>query len=166
MNTFTRLMRHLMTTSLAGRRAFPDTTLQAIENVIAEGERRHRAEVRVIVESSLPLGAVLRSMTARQRALALFAQYGVWDTEDNCGVLVYVNLADHKVEIVADRGIDRRVAQDEWQEICRDMTGGFRHGAFLQSTLDAIGSINALLEQHFPDDGSSTNQLSDKPLVL
>lgn len=166
MNTLARTFRHLTTTSIAGRRAFPNATLQAIEHAIAGSEQRHRAEVRVIVESALPLGAVLRRMTARERALALFARYGIWDTEENCGVLVYVNLADRKVEIVTDRGIGKKVSQEEWQVICDVMTNGFRQGAFLQSTMDALGSINSLLEQHFPDDGSRLNQLPDRPLVL
>lgn len=166
MNTFKRLVRHLATTSASGRRAFPNATLQAIEHAIADSERRHRAEVRLIVESSLTLREILRHTTSRQRALALFAQYGIWDTEDNCGVLVYINLADRKVEIVTDRGIGKKVAHDQWQDICDAMTNGFKKGSYLQSTLDALGSINALLERHFPDDGSRLNQLPDRPLVL
>ena len=166
MNTFKRLIRHLATTSASGRRAFPNATLQAIEHAIAESERCHRAEVRVIVESSLTWREVLRGTASRDRALVLFAQYGIWDTEENCGVLVYINLADRKVEIVTDRGIGKKVEQQEWQTICNTMTDGFRQGTYLQSTLDAIQHINVLLVRHFPDDGSRLNQLPDRPLVL
>ena len=166
MNTFTRFFKHLITTSAAGKRAFPQDVLHAIEQEIHRGESRHRAEIRLIVEPAFPVGAVLRRRTSRQRAIALFAQYGVWDTEENCGVLVYVNLADRKVEIVTDRGIGKKVKPDDWHAICNDMARGFGKGAFLESSLVALGRINALLEQHFPGTGSRPNQLSNRPLVL
>lgn len=166
MNTFTRLIRHMSATAAAGRRAFPSATLRLIEQAIAEGETLHRAEVRLIVEPSLTAGEVLRRTTSRERALALFAQYGIWDTEENSGVLVYINLADHKVEIVTDRGIGKKVQAEEWRALCQDMTSGFRRGVFLESTLAALAKINALLQQHFPDDGSLANQLPNRPLML
>ncbi|UUZ50200.1 hypothetical protein LP420_09650 [Massilia sp. B-10] len=53
----------------------------------------------------MPSELIWADTSIRQRAVGLFAEYGVWDTEDNCGVLIYVNLAERKVEIVADRQI-------------------------------------------------------------
>lgn len=166
MNTLSRLLRHLFTTTAAGRRIFPDASLQAIEDVITEGEKRHRAEVRMIVEPSLDLPAVWNGMSSRDRARELFAHHGVWDTEENCGVLVYVNLADHKVEIVADRGVGRVVPAAQWQAICRTMTQGFAQGNYHDSAIAALKDLNALLEQHYPDDGSGKNQLSNRPIML
>jgi uncharacterized membrane protein len=166
MKTLSRLLKHLRTTSAAGRRSFPPTTLKAIEETIAAGETRHRAEVRLIVEPALDMQAVLGGVQARERARELFAHYRVWDTEENCGVLVYVNLADRQVEIVADRGVGKVVAAKEWHAICRTMTQGFAQGAFHDSVIAALTQLNALLEKHYPDDGSTRNQLSDKPVVL
>lgn len=166
MKTLPRLFTHLRTTSAAGRRAFPPATLKAIEETIAAGEKQHRAEVRLIVEPSLDMQAVLSGMPARERARELFAHYRVWDTEENCGVLVYVNLADRQVEIVADRGVGKVVAAKEWHAICRTMTQGFAQGVFHDSVIAALTQLNALLEKHYPDDGSTRNQLSDKPVVL
>lgn len=166
MKTFARLFRHLSTTSLAGKKAFPPETLKAIEREIAQGERRHRAEVKLIIEPALPLFAVLQGMSSRERARELFAHYRVWDTEENCGVLVYVNLADHKVEIVADRDAGRTVAASDWQSVCRTLTKGFAEGNFHDSTIAALAQLNGLLEQHYPDDGATANELPDKPLVL
>lgn len=166
MNTLTRLFRHLRTTTAAGRRAFPDTTLKAIEEAITHGETRHRAEVRIVVEPSLPMQAVLSGMSPRERARELFAQYHVWDTEENCGVLVYVNLADHQVEIVADRGVGRVVSAGDWEAICRTMTKGFARGEYQKSVIAALEELNALLQKHYPDDGSVHNQLSNKPVML
>lgn len=166
MSTFSRILRHLCTTSAAGRRAFPPQALQAIEEAIAEGETRHRAEVRVVVEPGLDLQAVLNGVTPRERARELFAHYGVWDTEDNCGVLVYINLADHQVEIVADRGVGRLVSAEEWNAVCKTMTQGFARGDYQASVMAAIGELNGMLCRLYPDDGSTHNQLPDRPVML
>lgn len=166
MNTLSRFFKHLTTTIGFGRRAFPEESLKAIEDAIADGEKRHRAEIRVIVEPSLAVLAVLGGQSPRERARELFAHYGVWDTEENCGVLVYINLADHQVEIVADRGIGRTVAAQDWQAICRTMTQGFARGDYHNSTLAALAQLNALLQEHYPDDGSTRNQLANRPVMI
>ncbi|MBS1169155.1 MAG: hypothetical protein H6R01_73 [Burkholderiaceae bacterium] len=166
MGTISRLMRHLLTTSSAGKRAFPPATLRAIEAAIAEGEARHRAEVSFIVEHSLPLHELLHRTGTRQRALDLFARYRVWDTEENCGVLLYLNLADRKLEIVADRGVAGQIGNDDWNAVCQTMTQGFAQDEFHHSSLAALAQLNALLALHYPADGERVNQLSDKPILL
>ena len=161
-----RAWRHLGSSSAEARRAFPETTLSAITEAITAGEQTHRGEVRLIVEKALPFDDAWDGVSNRQRALALFADYGVWDTEDNCGVLIYINLAEHKVDIVADRGIDRKIDSATWQAVCRTMTEGFKEGRFHEATLAAIGQVNDLLRQHFPANGGRANELPDKPLML
>lgn len=166
MHTLKRLFKHLFTTTAAGRRVFPEDALKAIEETIAEGETRHRAEVHMIVEPALDAQAVLNGMSSRERARELFSDYRVWDTEENCGVLVYINLADHKVEIVADRGVGREIPAGEWEVICRTMTQGFARGEYRESVIGALRRLNSLLEQHYPDDGSAHNQLPNRPVML
>ncbi|MFJ3045494.1 TPM domain-containing protein [Herbaspirillum chlorophenolicum] len=164
-----RMLRHLAGTHAVARRAFPSATLKAIQAGIGEGEKQHRAQVRMIVETSLSLGAVWRGESSRQRAHELFSRYRIWDTEENCGVLVYVNLADHKVEIVADRGVSRVVTRQQWQDVCRAMTAGYAHGAYHESTLQALEQLHVLLAGAMPRDSGDTagaNELSDKPLIL
>jgi uncharacterized membrane protein len=161
-----RTLRHVRSSASAARRAFPPATLKAITEAITAGEQTHRGEVRLIVEKALPLGLVWDGVSDRQRAIALFAQHGIWDTEEHCGVLVYVNLADHKVEIVADRGIDRKIDAATWQQVCATLTAGYARGEFHDSTLAAIGQVNELLRQHFPANGSRPNELPDEPIML
>ena len=161
-----RALRHLTTTAAAGRRAFPAASLAAIQETISKGELVHSAEVRLIVEVALGVEAVFRDTGNRARALALFAQYGIWDTEENCGVLIYVNLAERAVEIVADRNVARRVKPAEWESICQTMTRGFGVGAFHESTLVALNALNELLRQHFPSTGARPNQLSNDALIV
>ena len=161
-----RVIRHWRSTKADAQRAFPEQTLAAAAQAITGGEQTHRGEVRFIVEAALPTDEVWDGITNRQRALALFADYGVWDTEDNCGVLIYVNLAEHKVDIVADRGIDRKIDSATWQAICRTMTDGFRQGNYHDATVAAIEQVNALLREHFPANGTRANELPDRPIML
>ena len=161
-----RVWRHWCSTAAAGRRAFPPATLKAVGAAIAAGERAHRGELRLIVEAALPLHAAWAGLANRQRAIALFAEHGVWDTEDNCGVLIYVNLAARKVDIVADRAIARRIDAATWQALCTKLTEGYAQGNFHDSTLAAIAGVNELLRSHFPATGVRANELPDQPLIL
>lgn len=161
-----RLLKHFFTTTAAGKRAFPSITLKAIENEIAAGEAMHRAEIQLMIEAALPTEAILRRISSRERAIELFSQYRVWDTEENCGVLVYINLADRKVEVVADRGVNELLAACDWQAVCQRMTQGFAQGTFNESSVAALSQLNALLKTHFPADSERPNQLPNRPLML
>lgn len=166
MNRFSRLCKHLFTTDGAGRRIFPAATLAEIEKAIAAGEQTHRAEIGCIIEPSLSMDEVWSGMSARQRAIELFSLHRIWDTEENCGVLVYINLADHKVEIIADRSIERLVQKERWHAICHTMTHAFARGHYHDGVLAALEQINGLLAEHFPATGERPNQLSNRPVIL
>jgi uncharacterized membrane protein len=162
-----RLFRHLVTDHGTAKRAFPPAALDRIQAAVADGERRHRGQVRFVVEASLPLARVLRRLPPRERALEVFGALGVWDTEDNCGVLVYLLLADRDVEVVADRGIHRLVGDAAWEGVCREMEAAFRDGRFDAGVEAGIARINALLAEHFPRvEKQGANELPDRPLVL
>ncbi len=162
-----RFFRHLATDHRSTRRAFDEATLARIEKAIAEGEQRHRGQVRFVVEASLPLARVLRQVAPRERALEVFGLLRVWDTEDNCGVLVYLLLADRDVEIVADRGIHARVGTAAWEAVCRRMEAAFRERRFAVGAEAGIAEINTLLAEHFPrGEVGGRNELPDRPIVL
>jgi uncharacterized membrane protein len=161
-----RAWHHWRSSAAQGRKAFPEQTLAEIGSAITAGELTHRGELRLVVENAMPSEAIWADVSNRQRALALFAEHGVWDTEDNCGVLIYINLAERKVDIVADRAIDRKIDAATWQAICHTMTAGFARGEFRSSTLAAVEQVNALLRQHFPANGARKNELPDHPIVM
>ncbi|HSC24519.1 MAG TPA: TPM domain-containing protein [Casimicrobiaceae bacterium] len=161
-----RMLRHVVTDHLSVRRTFSPDALRRIEQAIAASERTHRGQVCFAVEGGLPPLRVLRRLTPRERALEVFGLLRVWDTEENAGVLVYLLLADRDVEIVADRGIDRRVPRDAWQAICSRMESAFREGRFVDGVIAGIGEIGALLATHFPHTSDAPNELPDKPVVL
>lgn len=149
-------------------RAFPRRVREAIAAAIAASERRHRGEIVFAVESRLPLLAVARGLTPRRRAAQLFAALGVWETEQNSGVLIYVLLAERALEIVVDRGAARRVPQAQWDAICRAATAAFARGDHAAGALAAVDAVGDLLAAHFPagDGGRNPNELDDAPVLL
>jgi uncharacterized membrane protein len=167
MSTIRRSLRHLCSTPLQLRRSFPARTLARIEQAIKDCEQRHAGQIRFAVEAALPAHRVRAGCTPRQRALEVFAQLGVWDTEHNNGVLVYVLLADRAVEIVADRGVaGGRVAAGEWQAACRLMEQHFRAGAFEPGAVAGIEAVAEVLARHPPGARGPGNELPDAPVLL
>lgn len=140
--------------------------MRAIEKAIAEQERRHVGQLRFAVEASLPLGELARGADARTRAVEWFGRLRIWDTEHNSGVLIYLLLADRRVEIVADRGIHGKVGSAAWEGICGGMQREFAGGQYERGALAGVRAIGDLLAAHFPHSGDARNELPDKPLVL
>jgi hypothetical protein len=164
---FTRVLRHLFTGPLAVRKTFPATALTAIEHAIAQSEFGHRGEIRFAVEAGLDMLPLLRATSARERAIEVYSQLRVWDTEHNNGVLIYLLLADHNVEIVADRGIDAKVGHVKWEAICREMETHFSRGQFESGVISGIQSVGRHLTEHFPvGRESGENELPDRPVIL
>jgi len=145
---------------------FPARTLRVIESAIRECEMTHAGEIRFVVEHGLHVHALLRGQSARDRALEVFSHLRVWDTEHNNGVLIYLLLADHDVEIVADRGVHARVGGEGWEKICREMETSFREGKFEQGVLHGIRAVSVHLVKHYPAQGKGRNELDDRPVVL
>jgi uncharacterized membrane protein len=163
---FTRILRHLFMPPWRVRVTLPARMLCSIEAAIREAESAHAGEIRFAVESALPLFPLLRDQTARARALEVFSHLRVWDTEHNNGVLIYLLLADHDVEIVADRGVHARVGGEGWEKICREMETSFREGKFEQGVLHGIRAVSAHLVRHYPVQRKGKNELDNKPVVL
>jgi uncharacterized membrane protein len=161
-----RVLKHLFTPHWVARRAFPRSTLARIEGAIRESEKTHDGELRFVVEAGLHVLPLVQGIGPRQRARQVFAQLGVWDTEHNSGVLIYVQLVDRRIEIVADRGIAAQVGQAEWDAVCRAMERAFKDRLFLEGSLQAIEAMTRILARHFPPRGRNRNELPDKPVVL
>ena len=161
-----RLVRHLACDRRDVRRAFPPEALSRIERRVAEGEQRHGAEIRIAIEASLGPHRVWSGTASRDRALEVFGLLGVWDTEQNNGVLIHVLLADRAVEIVADRAAARAIEAQEWQGIAEAMTEAFRRGAFVDGVLDALARLEPQLAQAFPGGERNPDELPNRPAML
>lgn len=166
MKNIIRFFKHLFAAHWQISQRFPKHSMNAIETAILESERLHMGELRFVVESGLEWPDLFAGIQSRERALQIFSQLHVWDTEHNSGVLIYLLLADHRVEIVADRGINSRVDKSAWISICQDMECQFRTGHFESGVLLGISTITALLQQHFPAQDHNPNDLPNRPTVI
>lgn len=161
-----RALRHLLALPGAVARAFPAAAMSAIEGAIRESEKRHGGEIRFAVEAALHPGELWHGVTARARAIAVFSELGVWDTEQNNGVLLYLLLADRDVEIVADRGFNAKVTAEEWEEVCRRMEGALRQGRAADAVIAGVDALSRILARHFPPLAADRNELPDAPARL
>lgn len=161
-----RIVKHLLVTDGQVSRTFGRSTLNKIEAAIKASEAGHVGEIRFAVEGGLDGAPLFKGQSARERAIELFSQLRVWDTEHNTGVLIYLLLADRAVEIVADRGIYARVEPQAWDKVCRRMEAAFRQSNFEGGVLSGVQSVTQHLVQHFPSDSNDRNELPDQPVVL
>ena len=164
----TRIARHRCVDGTDSRHALGLAGVERLQSLIAASERVHSGEIRVCVEAGLPLSYLWQGATARERAIAVFGKLRVWDTEHNNGVLIYLLLAEHAIEIVADRGIDAHVDDAEWAAMARRMSAAFREGRFEDGLTQALEEISAVLVEHFPlaEGELDVNELPDEPVVL
>jgi len=163
-----RIWRHQWMDEADVRRVLPDAAMERLAARVAASERRHSGEIRICVEAGLPWSYLRRHASARERAVTLFGKLRVWDTAHNNGVLIYLLLAEHAIEIVADRGIDAHVDDAEWAAMAQRMGAAFREGRFEDGLMQALEEMSALLVAHFPlaENEPDTNELPDQPVVL
>ena len=162
-----RLLKHLWLDEDDTARAIPPELVERLARRVAASERRHTGEVRIYVEAGLPLSYLLRGAKPRERAVAMFGKLRIWDTEQNNGVLIYLLLAEHAIEIVADRGVARHVPHEQWQAVVEHMRAAFRAGRFEDGLTQALEEVSALLVQHFPaaPGAANVNELPDAPVL-
>jgi uncharacterized membrane protein len=161
-----RIGRHLLQHRWRERKIFPPRVLAAIEQAIKAGEATQAGQIRFVVEGALDGAPLLRDQPARERALDIFSQLRIWDTAHNNGVLIYLLLADRRVEIVADRGIDAKVGAAGWAKICADMEIDFKAGNFESGVIKGIAAVSRQLAKYFPKHGAGVNELPDAPVVM
>ena len=162
-NRFARILQHRWLDDTDSRRALPADAVARLEARVAASEQRHGGEICISVEAGLPLSYLWRRLHARQRAVTLFGKLRVWNTEHNNGVLIYLLLAEHAIEIVADRGITRRVPQATWDSLVVTMREDFRSGRFERGLMQAVDAVDGLLCRHFAlaAGESNPNELPD-----
>lgn len=166
MHPVRRFLRHVFADDRAVTRAFPPAAMEKIEQAIAANEQRHDGELRFAVEAGLPLRELVTGESARERAIELFGELRIWDTEQNCGVLIYLLLADKRVEIVADRGIHQKVGEAAWEAICGAMQREFHEGRFEHGVILGVQAISDLLATHYPPREDNADELPNRPFIV
>jgi len=165
MNRLLRILKHRWFDEHDTRRALKPEVVQRLQQRVAASERLHSGEIRVCVEAGLPLSYLWRGLRARDRAVTMFGKLRVWDTAQNNGVLIYLLLAEHAIEIVADRGLNTHVGPAQWAAIVAAMRDAFRSGRHEEGLNAAIDAVDALLRQHFAlaAGQANPNELPDEP---
>ncbi len=137
---------------------------------IHQAESGQPAELRLCVEAALPWAEIRLArrsnlqILVRQRAVDLFGQLRVWDTEHNSGVLIYVLLSEHAIEIVADRGL-RRIEPSQWQTVAQELGAGLQTGLGERALARALEQCGNLLATAGLVHGDQGNELPDAPHV-
>jgi uncharacterized membrane protein len=166
LSTLKRLARHSWYGSADAKRAVPAAMQTRLQAAIGSSEAQHSGQIRLCVEAALPISYIWRGLAARARAVTLFGKLRVWDTERNNGVLIYVLLAERKIEIVADRGLTQHVDAKTWQAVIHQMRVAFKAKRFEEGLAFAIEQVSQRLIAHFPDVAPHANELPDAPVVL
>lgn len=178
MNLTTRLLRHLWLDADDAFRLLGKDALDRLDKRIQHGELAHTGEICVCVEASLPRAMLWRhawrrepiDALVRERAIDLFSTMRVWDTADNNGVLIYVQLAEHRIEIVADRGIADQLGPTHLEAELDLIRKAFARGEYEAGLCVAIDAADRALGERFPDpeqtiSRSRGNQLPNRPVL-
>ena len=170
------LLRHCWFDESDSKRLIAPAVLGRLAGRVAASERRHSGEVRIAVEAGLPLSYLWRhcvyktpiAQLTRQRATMQFGKLRVWDTAHNNGVLIYLLLAERKIELLADRGVNAYVSEADWRAMVQRMADAFASGRFEDGLTQALEEVSAVLVAHFAQapDVSNPNELPDDPLRL
>jgi uncharacterized membrane protein len=163
-----RLLNHRRFDEGDAKRLLGPEALDRLKARVAASESAHSGEIRICIEAGLPISYLRRGAPARERAVAMFGKLRVWDTEHNNGVLIYLLLAEHAIEIVADRGLDRHAGAEAWQRVAATMQQAFRAGRFEEGLNEAVDTVGALLREHFPlaPGAVNPNELPDAPFLI
>lgn len=162
----TRILKHMLFGPITYWRYFGSTEISLLEQAIAESESLHSAQVCLAIDPAMNPWAIIRGVSPRQRAIEVFSNLGVWNTTDRNGVLLFVQLADRDIEIVADIGLNDKVPQADWEVICRKLEQQFSSANFVSGLKQAIIEISAVLATSYPTKGGTINEISDKPKIV
>ena len=128
---------------------------QEIVDAIKIAETNTSGEIRIHIEAT-------SKKEPYDRALDVFGELRMHQTEQRNGVLLYIAVDDHQFAICGDEGIDKVVANDFW-DCTRDVIAShFKNGEFKQGIIAGILNAGEQLKQYFPWQTDDTNELSNE----
>ncbi|MBU5616627.1 TPM domain-containing protein [Psychrobacter sp. TAE2020] len=164
--SFARWWRQVLFVPLLHSRWINTETIQMLTAKVTQAELGHRGEVFLVIENHLPISSAYYS-SGHDRAIELFSRCRVWDTEENTGVLIYVNVCEHYLHIVADRGISSHVSPTVWQAMSDKAVAGIANQKTAESLTELLDEVGQLLRQYYHlEDDPAGNELSDTVLFI
>lgn len=163
--SFRRWLKHFFYMP-ASKRYFSKQDQAVIAQAVQQSEDGHVGEIQVVIEGHIPSHQAYYQNT-RLRAQQLFAELGVWDTEFNSGVLLYLNLCEQTVEIVVDRGINLQTSTEVWQRICDQIIAELKNKQYRSAVVNGVVEIGKVLNLFYNDKKPDMmNELSNQPIIL
>ena len=160
-----RWLKHLFFLP-ASKRFFDIQDQHAIAEAVTLAEQGHIGEIQVVIEAYIPASHAYYQNTFL-RAKQLFAELGVWDTELNSGILLYINLCEKKVEILVDRGIKTATSDEKWQQICESIVSLMKQKQYRDAVLHGVGEIGEILNKYYDyQQQVNQNELTNAPILL
>ena len=164
--SFARWWRQVLFVPLLHSKWLTEDAKARLTEKVTQAERGHRGEVFLIVENHLPIQDAYH-VGCRDRAIDLFSEYRVWDTEENTGVLIYVNVCEHQLEIVADRGISAHVSPTVWRAMCDKAVSGIANQKTEDSLAELLDEVGQVMRQYYHlEHDPAGNELSDTVVFL
>ncbi len=168
---FLRVVKHRWQSDDAASQWLPPAARARLTEAVAQSETQHSGEIRIYIESALPNSYLWQDIPVaemvHQRALSLFGKLKVWDTEHNNGVLIYLLLVERRLEIVADRGLNRQVPPNTWVNLSARMSAAFKSSTPEAGLHMALQEVNRLLATYFPITSQQDNpdELPNEPIL-
>ena len=164
--SFKRWWKHALYLPWRTKSYFTSNQLEQIEQAVGVAELGHPGEIMVIIEGNLPLRQAYW-VDSHQRALDLFSLFKVWDTQYNSGMLLYVNICEHHLELLADRGIHQFVAPEHWQTICDQVLAEFKQEKYGEGVLAGVQLIGQTLQAFYTlQVEDSGNERANRPILI
>ncbi|WP_180172045.1 TPM domain-containing protein [Acinetobacter sp. YH12023] len=163
--SFKRWLKHFFYMPAANR-FFNKQDQQAIAQAVTEAEHGHVGEIQVVIEGHIPSNQAYYQNT-RARAEQLFAELGVWDTEFNSGVLLYLNLCERQVEIVIDRGMRQATDAQVWQDICARIIQSMQNKQYRIALTVGVKEIGEVMDHFYAGKSvDRNNEIANAPIIL
>ena len=128
---------------------------QEIVEAIGKAEKNTSGEIRVHIENETSVAAI-------NRAMEVFRNLNMEDTQERNGVIIYVAVKSKQFAIYGDKGINEKVGADFWNSTKEAMQNHFKSGNFKQGLIDGILKAGEQLKTHFPYQDDDTNELSNE----
>lgn len=100
-----------------------------------------------------------------QRAFQAFYEHGLGTTANQTGILIFISLNEHKVVVLADRGIHQKVEASTWDLLVKDLVAEIKNKSLFEGLSQAITHAGKILSTHFPGDHTNTNELPNQIFI-
>ncbi|MDP8202418.1 MAG: TPM domain-containing protein [Candidatus Tenebribacter burtonii] len=108
----------------------------------------------------------IRQQKIQERSIRYFMESGVYNTKDRTGILIFISIMEHRVELLADSGINEKIPKEKWQNIVDNILAGIKQKQIAKHLIESIDECGNLLAEHFPIKDDDKNELTDDIEIL